>query len=218
MKKILLMTTLFILVFTLTACDDMCVGAECYITAGEGDPDNGVDPGDGPNPYDNALVFSHVSGHGDELDMNAYILLEHEFFEYVRYQVTYLSCTCRAAEVNYWQVAFIEINIETNDIRTISFNSDGGHYIAGMWGDSSPTPAGKTLEDFETDFIPWLVGMSLADLDGISVFTNDQYFDIKNTTNIDEQDMIDSYTNSSVSTNNMIRIAKALLEYHEENY
>ena len=87
-----------------------------------------------------------------------------------------------------------------------------------MWGDSSPTPAGKTLENFEAEFIPWLIGKSLEDLGGISVFTNAQYFDILNTTTIAEQDLIDGYAGSSVSTNNMIRVMKVLLEYHEENY
>ena len=85
-----------------------------------------------------------------------------------------------------------------------------------MWGDSSPTPAGKSLENFEDEFIPWLVGKTLDDLDGISVFTNDDYYGTQNTTTIDEQDLIDGYAGSSVSTNNMIRVMKALLEYHEE--
>lgn len=219
MKKILLMTMLFTLVLTLSGCSDTCIGPECYITAGDIDDNPDDTPDDGDDLDSSAVVFPHISGHGDVTERNAYILLEYQLRDYVRYQITYLSCTCRNADVNYWQVAFVEINRYTNDIRTISFNNDSSdHYIAGMWGDSSPTPAGITLADFEADFIPWLVGQTLADLDGISVFTNDDYFGIQNTTNIAEEDMIDDYTNSSVSTNNMIRVMKALLEYHGDKY
>ena len=117
-------------------------------------------------------------------------------------------------------MAYVEINLYTNDIRFLSFDLDsGGHYSPGTWGDSNPIPyTGKTLEDFETEFIPWLTGKSLSDLEGISVFSNEEYHGIQNTTNILEQDLIDSFAGSSVSTNNMIRVMKALLEYHEEKY
>ena len=102
---------------------------------------------------------------------------------------------------------------------TFGFGKDSeGHYNGGMWGDSSPTPAGKTLEDFENDFLPWIVGKTSADFEGVSVFTNDEYHGIQNTTTIDDQDLIDSFAGSSVSTNSMIRAMKALLEYHAVNY
>jgi len=230
MKKLLLATLLFFLVLSLTACDDVCIGSECLVDIEEPDPDADCDvcetcevcedcPVIDGTVVDNALGYTHINGHGDETDKNAFILLEYQLRDYVRYQITYLSCTCRNADVNYWQVAFVEINRYTNEIRTISFNDDSSdHYIAGMWGDSSPTPAGKTLEDFEAEFIPWLIGKSLDDLDGISVFTNAQYFEVLNTKAIAEQDLIDGYAGSSVSTNNMIRVMKVLLEYHEEKY
>ncbi len=235
MKKILLMTMLFFLVLTLSACEDMCIGPECYITAEDID-DNGDNSDDcevceeceeceecpeiNGIVVSNALPFVHLNGHGTESDKNAFILLEWKLRDYVRYQVTYISCTCRNADVNYWQVAYVEINLSTNDIRTLSFNEDsGGHYTAGMWGDSSPIPeTGKTLADFENDFIPWLVGKTYVDLEGIVAFTNDDYYGLQNTTVIAEQDLIDDFAGSSVSTNSMIRVMKALLVYHEEKY
>ncbi len=241
MKKILLVMALFLFVFTLTACEDVCIGAECILTEEEvnedppcvGDDCEVPDPNDDcedivceecPEPVEidgtvvqNAIQYKHINGHGDVTDKNAFILLEWPLRDYVRYQIAYLSCTCRNPDVNYWQLAYVEINLYTNDIRVISFNEDSTHhYTAGMWGDSSPTPAGKTLENFEDEFIPWLIGKSLTDLEGISVFKNDEYYGIQNTTNIDEQDLIDGYAGSSVSTNNMIRVMKSLLEYHEE--
>jgi hypothetical protein len=209
MRKILLVFSALILVFTLTACDNVCVGPEC------------VTGTSGGATSDSIVKFLHIDGHGDETERDAFILFEFESTEYVKYQISYLSCTCREANVNYWQVAYVEINKITNDVRYLSFGVAGdGHYTGGMWGDSDPIPTNnKTLADFEADFFPWIVGKSLADFEGISVFTNDLYHEkVQNTTTIDETDMIDAYAQSSVSTNNIIRIIKTLLEYHEENY
>lgn len=207
MKKITLLFATFTLIFLMTACTDACVGPSCTNSSG--------------TTLENVIPFIHVNGEGHETEKNAFILYEYGGIrDYMKYQITFLSCTCRAADYNYWQVAFVEINKSTNEIRTISFGTDGedGHYTAGMWGDSSPTPTGKTLSNFEIEFIPWLVGKTLADLDGISVFTNTNYHGIQNTTTIAEQDLIDSYVGSSVSTNNMIRVLKELLIYHETAY
>ena len=163
--------------------------------------------------------FIHINGYGNENEEIFTIMFQYELRDYVRYQITYLSCTSRNADANYWQVSFVEINKYTNDIIFLSFDEDSsGHYSPGSWGDSNPTLSGKTEEDFETDFIPWLIGKSLIDLEGISVFTNQDYYGIINTTNIPETDLIDSYAGSSVTTNNMIRVMKSLLEYHEEKY
>lgn len=211
MKKTLLFITTLLFIFTLAACDDACVGAECIVT-GTGSTDTG-------STGDYVVPFTHINGEGHEVLRDAYILFEFEARDYVKYQISYLSCTCRSASVNFWQVAYIEINKITNDINFISFgNESGGHYTGGMWGDSSPTPAGKTLADFEADYIPWLIGQDSDSLDGISIFKNDDYFGVQNTKTISEQGLIDSFANSSVSTNNMIRIVKELLKYHEENY
>jgi hypothetical protein len=222
MKKLVLILVSALFVLTLSACDDLCVGPECITGEVDDNPDdNDNDGGDnGGTAVDNVLPFTHINGHGEETEKNAFILYEFEVRDYVKYQVTYISCTCRDAVYNYWQVAFIEVNKYTNDVLYISFDLDGddGHYTPGTWGDSSPTPAGKTYEDFATDFFPWLEGKSLADLEGISVFTNDDYHGVQNTANIAEQDLIDDFAGSSVSTNNLIRIIKELLEYHEAKY
>ncbi len=225
MKKIILMIVSMVLVLGLAACEDVCVGPECITgetTDGEncGDTTGGDTTGEDVTGYDKALPMLHINGEGHETEKVVLVLYEYSLRDYVKYQITYLSCTCRPADYNYWNVGFVEINKSTNDIRTISFNEvPGEHYSAGVWGDSSPTPAGKTLENFETDFLPWLVGKSLTDLDGISVFTNEPYHGTDyNTTDIAEQNLIDDFAGSSVSTNNMIRAMKALLEYHEENY
>lgn len=220
MKKIILLVASFILVLSLSACGDVCVGVECVGGAGGSEP---------------VIVYEHINGHGVQVDRNAYILFEYEQRDYVKYQITYLSCTCRDASLNYWNVAYVEVEKSTNKIQKISFGTDGSEpheYIGGMWGDSSPTPAGKTLKNFEDEFIPWLVGKAPADFEGISVFKTGDYEGISNTgslgdtsytytdTNGDTQtgDLVDDYTGSSVSTNNMLRVMKLLLDYHVTNY
>lgn len=224
MKKLLLVALTLFAVVTLSACSDVCIGTSCVT----GEVDN-EDPGNGTTePLEGVIYYDHLNGHGDVVeDHVAYILFEEEMQSFVKYQVAYLSCTCRPSDVNFWQVMYIEVNKYTNTVKVISFTQDNPNsdhpYTAGLWGDSSPTPTGKTTEDFAEDFIPWLVGKSLADFDGISVFTNDvndpegRYYGL-NTVTIDEQDLIDSFAGSSVSTNNMIRIVKTILEYHEEQY
>ena len=170
----------------------------------------------------NILTFDHLNGHGDVVTRDAYILFEYEMRDYVKYQIAYVACTCRAPEVNYWKVAYVELSKIDFSIKSISFDEDGtGHYTAGFWGDSSPIPSGNelTLEDFETQFIPWLEDKTLSDLEGIEVFTNDEYAGgIQNTKDIEEEDLIDLFAGASVSTNNMIRVMKVLLAYHETNY
>ena len=212
MKRILMAFSVLILVFVLTACDDVCVGPDCI---------TGESGGTGGTTTDSIIKFPHLDGHGSETEKDAYILFEFESLEYVKYQIAYLSCTCRDFYVNYWQVAYIVIDRSDSSIQYISFGlDDEDHYIGGMWGDSDPIPTNnRTLEDFENEFFPWIVGKTSADFEGIYVFSNEIYHDtFENTTHIDEQDMIDDFAGSSVSTNNIIRIVKVLLDYHEENY
>jgi hypothetical protein len=213
MKKMLLLMGSFLVLLTLSACSDLCIGAECVTGESTG---NG-----GGTEVEGVLSFTHINGEGVEVERPLYVLFEYEARDFVKYQIAYLSCTCRNANVNYWQVAYVEINKNDGSIQTISFNQDGeeGHYTAGVWGDSSPTPAGHTLEDFENRFFPWLVGKSMEDFQGISVFTNESYHgSVENESQIAEQDLIDDFAGSSVSTNNLIRSMKRLLEYHNENY
>lgn len=248
MKKISLLAIVFLIVITLSACSELCVGTACITGEPDEDPiiidpvevdcevtpeheDCVVDPVDPVvTGLDNVLTYPHINGHGTiNEDQNAFVLFEEEMLGYVKYQVTYLSCTCRNSDVNYWQVMYIEISTTDNSIQRISFESDkeeGAHtYTAGMWGDSSPTPGpsgdysdGKYYEDFVTDFFPWLLGQTPDSLDGITVFTNDEYHGVLNTQTIDREDLIDDFAGSSVSTNNMIRIIHAMFDYHIENY
>ena len=209
MKKLVLFLVLTLSFFTLAACDD--------------DSDNDEN-GRQADATINLLTFSHIDGYGKLVERDMPVLFEYEMRDYVKYQVAFISCTCRAPRVNYWSVAYLDISKETGEILFISFQEDGtGQYTAGMWGDSDPIPTGteKTYEDFKEDFFPWLVGKNSADLDGINIFYDEapnQYQHEANTTPINEPDMIDAYAGASVSTNNIIRVVKALLDYHDEQY
>ncbi len=282
MKKLFLILGAFLFVVTLSACGDLCVGAECVLeteqpeviecedgeiavdgectedtafcntlvdeTCSDGqiyvdgeciqdivlceqivddacpdgqELDNGVcvDEVVAVEIQTTLLPYDHINGHGVVVEREAVVLYEYALRDYVKYQISYLSCTCRDADLNYWQMMYVELDKTTNEILVISFGSDGGHYTSGMWGDSSPTPSGKTLEDFEDYFIPWLVGKTKDDLEGISLFKIGDYHGIQNDVEItDAGTLIDDFAGSSVSTNNMIRAIKVLLDYHDEKY
>lgn len=189
--------------------------------------DNGTDNGNDrqSDATITLLTFSHIDGYGTLVERDMPVLFEYEMRDFVKYQVAFVSCTCRAPRVNYWSVVYMEISKTTGRINVISFNTDGddGDYTAGMWGDSDPIPTGnqKTLADFESDFLPWLVGKNSADLDGINIFYDEapsQYAHEANTKPINEPAMIDAYAGASVSTNNILRVVKAMLDYHDEQY
>lgn len=170
------------------------------------------------------LKFPHLDGHGSEIMKDMPILFEYEMRDYVKYQVAFVACTCRPPKDNFWSVVYMDIDKNTGELLYMSFDEDSsGHYTAGVWGDSDPVPeTGITYEgDFKVDFIPWLVGQTYNDLDGINIFYDDTpavYEDYANSKTINEPEMIDTYAGTSVSTNNLIRITKVLLEYHQEKY
>lgn len=169
------------------------------------------------------LQFPHLDAYGNVVMRDMVILFEFELRDFVKYQVAYVSCTCRSPRVNYWSVAFFTISKQTGEVLSLTFSEDDtGGYRAGMWGDSDPIPGtGKTYQDFRSYFIPWLVGQTYADLQGINIFFDDtpsQYAAHANTTTINEPELIDAFAGSSVTTNNMIRVTRTLLQHHQERY
>jgi len=222
MKKLIILLALFTIVLTLSGCEDLCVGSECV--TGEGTGNSNIDT--------TIIPYMHINGEGAEVEREGVLLFEYESVDFVKYQFSYLSCTCRAANLNYWQVMYIEI-YKTGAVKQISFgevDAPGTHkYNAGLWGDSSPTPGpsadysdGKYFNEFVEDYIPWLVGKTQADLEGVNLFKDtsvNSYHGLFNDTEItDAGDLIDDFAGSSVSTNNMLRAVKVVLDYHEENY
>lgn len=213
MKKIALLIATLLTVATLSACGDICVGPECIT----GEVEAGNVAAD-----ERAIPFTHIDGHGNVVERTAYILFEVELRDYVKYQVAYLSCTCRDKVVNYWNVMYLEVDKATGAVQFISFDQDGegGHYTPGTWGDSSgdPNQNGVTYEQLRDDFFPWFIGKTEDDFAGIEVFDNDGHLGVTNDVTIEETDLVDALAGSSVSTNNLIQIIKTMLEYHNENY
>lgn len=204
MKKFLMLVTVLLMGFAVVACGE----------AADDRPDDA---------RITLLQFPHLDGYGNEVMRDMPVLFEYEMRDYVKYQVAFVSCTCRAPRVNYWSVAYFDISKDTGEILKLTFSNDGtGDYLAGVWGDSDPIPGtGKTYQDFRDSFIPWLIGQNLSDLEGINIFYDvapPQYSAFENTKPINEPDLIDAFSGSSVTTHSIIRVAKALLEYHEEKY
>lgn len=89
------------------------------------------------------IPFNHINGPKNEWKFYALVNFEYPESTYVKYQVTFLSCTCRAARVNYWSTMYVELTtprkLNNSKIQTLTFDLDGtGHYTAGFWGDSNP--------------------------------------------------------------------------------
>lgn len=169
------------------------------------------------------IPIDHIDGPRNESAFYAFVNFKYEARDYIKYQITYLSCTCRAAQVNYWSTAYVELSlptsgkIEDSTLRYLSFDQDStGHYTAGFWGDSNPTPAGATYEDFKNDYIPFFIDKDYAYLKELSVMEDIAIADYQ-TGEGREALTLDAFSGSSVSTNNIIRMINALFEYHAED-
>lgn len=269
------------------------------------------------------IPFNHINGPRNEWKFYALINFQYAEKRYVKYQVTYLSCTCRTANVNYWQTAYVELSTNVKDpenakLKALSFDLDGTeHYTAGFWGDSNPivsASTGKTIATYseyeeatesiskvkladnktytvvfgdggvaaslergdetfkiesnsatvgsttytanydedvlvsfsaggttynvetkhagiynETDekyYYPTiknefindlLIGKTKAQIDKYNTM-DDMVVTSSNPNNVMSQELYDSFTGASVSTNNILRIIQALFKYHSETW
>ncbi len=154
---------------------------------------------------DNVFVYNHVNGHQVETDRLAYVLFEYEMMDYVKYQVAYLACTCRSPEVNYYSVAYVELDKNDGSVRTFSFNEDGenGHYTPGVFGDSYVSPGDvpnrELVEQYLDDNIR---GKSQESINAIEPMHGE----------------VDAYTGATVTPNNLARMMQGLFEYHNAKY
>lgn len=166
------------------------------------------------------VPINHVDGPRNETNFYAFVNFKYVARNYIKYQITYLSCTCRSADVNYWQTAYVELSlpdsqdIKDAEVRYLSFDQDSaGHYLGGFWGDSNPTPAGVTYETFKEEYIPFFKGKTYEYISTLSV--QDDIDPADYTAGEGREGLtLDTFTGSSVSTNNIIRMLNALFEYH----
>ncbi|SNR87830.1 hypothetical protein SAMN05446037_1001186 [Anaerovirgula multivorans] len=167
-----------------------------------------------PNFNDSRIIpYQHIK-HGSAEEYAAVILFEYQMDNYTKYQISYLSCSCRAASANYQHLLYVEIN-NNNDsaqeatIRDIEFQ---------FWGDSAVNPEnGMTYEMIEKEFLPYLIYKSKAEIDAMTTLK-----DIKDADQVERNgnmyDFVDAYTGATVSVDNTLTILHALFEYHTEKY
>lgn len=153
---------------------------------------------------DNAFHFTHVDGHGGESEMVAYVPFEREQLENVKYQVVYVACTCRAPEVNYHSVAYVELSKDDGSIASISYEEDsGGDYLAGLYGDSHESWDGTPVRELFDGFIDdTLRGAAQEEINAIEPMHGE----------------VDVYTGATVTPNNAVRMLQGLFAYHNRKY
>jgi len=154
---------------------------------------------------ENAFYYDHVDGHKKVEKIPAVVLFEYEQLKSVRYQVAYIACTCRGAEVNYWSVANIEISKDNNTISHISYGEDSTtHYSAGLYGDSTESWDGTPVAELFFDhFIgDYILGKTEAEIDAYEPMHGE----------------VDTYTGATVTPNNAMRMLQGLFEYHKARY
>lgn len=249
MKKVLLLIMSFILVFSLVGCTggvtDEGQDDVSGIVEGETEQDEIVEdggskeitledvneflnnsadlgPGSIANPVD-VIPFMHIDGPKNNSELYAFVNFQYEARDFIKYQVSYVSCTCRPAAVNYWQTAYVELSLPDSKnpddivLRNISFDKDpSGDYNGGLWADSNPTPAGVTYEIFRDEYIPFFNGKENSYLKNLDTMWDIDIADYKAGEGRGDYE-IDTFTGSSVSANNIIRITNALIDFHSKN-
>lgn len=234
MKKLVFLFVLLSLSLSLAACGTTTPEAETPI---DGDTALECGTGDltldqinaylndsadmGPGSIANVIAIvpiNHIDGPRNESNFYAFVHFKYLARDYIKYQITYLSCTCRAASVNYWQTAYVELTLPESKaaddvvIRYLSFDRDPtDHYTVGFWGDSDPTPEGVTYNTFK-NFINYFVEKDYAYVSSLSTMDDINIDDYR--ANGREAFSLDTFTGSSVSTNNVIRMLHAIMEYH----
>ena len=153
----------------------------------------------------NAFKYMHVDGHKHEEEMVAFVLFEYEQLKSVKYQVSYIACTCRGAEVNYYSVAYVELSKDDGSVRFLSYDLDSDeHYTAGLYGDSEESWDGTEVKKPFMGFIQdHLVGKSQAYVNAIKPMHGRD---------------VDAFTGATVTPNNAVRMLQGLFKYHNAKY
>lgn len=168
-KHYILTILVLVLVFAISGCsNNQTPGAQ----AEAAEPEINLDQinaflnesgGLGPDGIGNIVAViphAHIDGPKNESPFYAFVTFRYRARDYIKYQVSYLSCTCREASVNMWQTMYVELTLPESKnpddvkIKYISFDKDStGHYNGGHWGDSDPMPLGQTYELYKTEYI-----------------------------------------------------------------
>jgi len=203
-KAIVALFLLFIMLTAFAVADELSLGeVNSFLN-------NSAKLGEGSKANQVAVIpFNHIDGPKEEDLFYAFVPFKYVARNYIKYQVTFIPCTCRSADVNLWSTAYVELTlpssgkIEDAEVRTLSFDLDStGHYLGGFWGDSNPPPtaAEATYESVKAGQIPIYVGKTYADLMNVST--------------VDDIEGLDVKTGATVSANNILRMLQAIYAYH----
>ena len=166
------------------------------------------------------IPINHIDGPKEEDLFYAFVPFKYVARNYIKYQVTFISCTCRPADLNVWSTAYVELTLPDSGkikdaaVRFFSFDSDSTkHYLGGFWGDSNPSPIAPTAtyEKFKAEMMPYYVGKTYAQLGGLGTID-----DIKDYAEGEGRaDLkLDAWTGATVSANNILRAIQAMFNYH----
>ena len=184
-----------------------------------------TDLGEGSKANPVAVIpIQHVDGPLDESDFVAFVNFKYVARDFIKYQVSYISCTCRPAATNYWSTAFFELTLPESGLlddavlKTMSFEIDSEDlYLSGFWADSDPIPSGMTYEQIRDEYIAWYVGQTYGDLKDLNFITDiDPVAFSEGEGRTDYS--IDAYSGATVSTNNIIRVINAIFKHHGTDY
>ena len=214
-KKIFACLLLVVMLVTCAGADELSLGEvnkflNTSAKLGEGSKGNQVA----------VIPVNHIDGPKQEDLFYAFVPFKYVARNYIKYQVTFLSCTCRTADVNVWTTGYLELTlpssgkIKDSEVRFYSFDSDSTqHYLGGFWGDSDPPPTAPKInfEKFKAEMLPYYVGKNYAQLSKLGTID-----DIKDFSKGEgrENFTLDAYTGATVSANNVLRILQAMYAYH----
>ena len=157
------------------------------------------------------IPFNHIDGPKEEDLFYAFVPFKYVARNYVKYQITFIACTCRPADLNVWSTAYVELTLPSSgkiddaEVKFLSYDSDStGHYLGGFWGDSNPSPIAPkaTFEKFKAEMFPYFIGKKYSELKGYNEVSDFKDFNV------------DAWTGATVSSNNNLRAIQALFAYH----
>ena len=133
------------------------------------------------------IPFNHIDGPKEEDLFYAFVPFKYVARNYVKYQITFLACTCRPADLNVWSTAYVELTLPSSgkiddaEVKFLSYDSDStGHYLGGFWGDSNPSPIAPkaTFERFKAEMFPYFVGKKYSELKAYNEISDFKDFNV----------------------------------------
>ena len=166
------------------------------------------------------IPVNHIDGPKEEDLFYSFVPFKYVARNYIKYQVTFIACTCRPADLNVWSTAYLELTLPDSGkikdaaVRFFSFDTDSTkHYLAGFWGDSNPSPFAPTAtyEKFKAEMMTYYIGKTYNQLKDLS-----EVHDIKDYSEGEGRAelKLDAWTGATVSANNVLRVLQAMYAYH----